>query len=63
MSKIKSSPIMFYKTFKSELPTIEVWFTDHDFSLLEIEHRVTVTLTFFNRFYESKTCYKNVGTS
>ena len=54
---------MFYKTFKSELPTIEVWLIDYDFSLLEIEHRVTVTLAFFNKFYESKTCYKNVDTS
>ena len=63
MSKIDSPPITFYKLFNSELSTIEVWFTDQDSSLLEIEYRVTVTLALFNRLYESKTYYKTVDTS
>ena len=35
---------MFLKTFDSELSYIEVWFTDQNFKLLEIEDKINITL-------------------
>ena len=35
---------IFLKTFNSEFSCIEVWFTDQNFKLLEIEDKINITL-------------------
>ena len=35
---------IFLKTFNSEFSRIEVWFTDQNFKLLEIEDKINITL-------------------
>ena len=35
---------IFLKTFDSEFPYIELWFTDQNYKLIEIEEKVNITL-------------------
>ena len=41
---ISPNNFIFLKTFNSEFSYIEVWFTDHNAKLLEIEDKINITL-------------------
>ena len=41
---ISPKKLTFLKTFNSEFPYIEVWFTDQNSKSLEIEHKINITL-------------------
>ena len=41
---ISSTNFIFLKTFNSEFSYIEVWFTDQNYKLLEIEDKINITL-------------------
>ena len=44
LSDISSKNVMFLKTFDSEFPYIEEWFTDQNPKPLEIENKINITL-------------------
>ena len=41
---ISHENVMFLKTFDSEFPYIEVWFTDQNSTPLEVEDRINITI-------------------
>ena len=41
---ISSTNFIFLKTFNSKFSYIEVWFTDQNYKLLEIEDKINITL-------------------
>ena len=41
---ISHENVMFLKTFDSEFPYIEVWFTDQNSTPLEVEDRISITI-------------------
>ena len=44
MLDISPENFIFLKTFDSEFSYVEVWFTDQMSNLLEIEHKIKITL-------------------
>ena len=44
MLDISPENFIFLKTFDSEFSYVEVWFTDQMSNLLEVEHKIKITL-------------------
>ena len=53
--RISQINFIFLKTFDSELLYIKVWFTEQNSKLLEIEHRINLTLVIKSFIYNNIT--------